>query len=161
VAFLFLRRLDGVGYTLAWRRGVGFQAGLNFALLAAILIPLGQAIAFIQFDPSYERLKGLPFTALGIFLFTAWPEEFLFRGLLQNLLSRTLGGAQTAWVIASLIFGLAHINNGPFPNWRYVLLAAIAGIFYGRAWMKTGSIFASSLVHMLVDLVWHTFFRTL
>jgi len=161
VAFLFLRRLDGVGYTLAWGRGVGFQVGLNFALLAAILIPLGQAIDFIQFDPAYDRLKGLPFTALGIFLFTAWPEEFLFRGLLQNLLSRTLGSDNAGWFAASVFFGFAHISHGRFPNWRYVLLATIAGVLYGRAWRKTSSIFTSSIVHALVDIFWHLLFRTL
>jgi membrane protease YdiL (CAAX protease family) len=160
-AFLAIRRLEGIGYSIAWGRRWGEAVGLNFLFFAAIAIPLGQAIGFITPELSLARLKTVPLAALTIWLFTAWPEEFLFRGLLQNLLSRTLGRAQRAWVVASLIFGLAHISNGPFPNWRYALLAAIAGLFYGRAWMKTGSIFASSLVHALVDLVWHAFFRTL
>jgi membrane protease YdiL (CAAX protease family) len=162
VAFLFVRRLDGVGYTIAWGRGTGRAVGLNFVLLAAIAIPLGQAIGFIRFDPSFDRLKALPLTALGIFLLTAWPEEFLFRGLLQNLLSRTLGGATPGLIAAAVIFGLAHItNNNVFPNWRYVLLATIAGFFYGRAWRRAGSIFASALVHALVNVTWHLLFRTL
>jgi membrane protease YdiL (CAAX protease family) len=160
-AFLFVRRLDGVGYSLAWGGGWGFQVGANFACVAVIAIPLGQAIGFIHFDQAYSRLKTLPLTALGILLFTAWPEEFLFRGLLQNLLSRTLRNAEAGWFAAAIVFGLAHITNGRFPNWRYVLLATIAGVFYGRAWRKTGSIFASALVHALVDVSWHFFFRTL
>jgi membrane protease YdiL (CAAX protease family) len=61
-----------------------------------------------------------------------------------------------------VIFGFAHItNNGVFPNWRYVLLASIAGIFYGRTWRKTGSIFPSAILHALVDTTWHLLFRTL
>ena len=63
--------------------------------------------------------------------------------------------------MASVIFGLAHITNGGFPNWRYVLLATIAGIFYGRTWRSTSSIFPAALVHMFVDVVWHLLFRTL
>jgi membrane protease YdiL (CAAX protease family) len=161
VAFLLVRRLDGVGYTIAWGRNWGWAVGMNFALAAVILIPLGQVIGFIRFAPAYAQLKNLPLVALGIFLFTAWPEEFLFRGLLQNLLSRTLGSANLGWLAASIIFGFAHITNGSFPNWKYVVLAAIAGVFYGRAWQRTGSIFASALVHMLVDVSWHFVFRTL
>ncbi len=159
MAFLLIRRLEGVGYTIAWDRGWGWTVGLNFVIFAAIAIPLGEAIGFLTFAPSYERFRTLPLTALGILVFTAWPEELLFRGLLQNLLSRTFRKPFAGWMAASVVFGLAHINNGPFPNWRYVLLATIAGIFYGRAWMKTGSIFASCLVHALVDALWHVLFR--
>ena len=93
---------------------------------------------------------------------TAWPEEFLFRGLLQNSLSRTFSSETAGWLTASVLFGLAHItNNGVFPNWRYAMLATIAGIFYGRTWCKTNSIFASAIVHALVDTIWHVAFRTL
>jgi len=161
-AFLFVRRLDGVGYSIAWGRGWGVAVALSFVLFALIAIPLGQVIHFVRFDPAYSHLKTLPVTALGIFFFTAWPEEFLFRGLLQNLFSRTFSNAEVGWLVASVIFGLAHITNyGVFPNWRYVILATIAGVFYGRAWRRTGSIFASALVHTLVNTTWHFFFRTL
>jgi len=159
VVFLLVRRLEGAGYTLAWGRGWGWTVGLNFLIFAAIAIPLGQATGFIRFDLSYERFQALPLAALGTFLFTAWPEELLFRGLLQNLVSRTFSSTLAGWLVASVIFGLAHLNNPPFPNWRYVLMATIAGLFYGRAWMKTGSIFASSLVHTLVNVFWHLLFR--
>ena len=86
----------------------------------------------------------------------------MFRGLLQNSLSRTLSSENGGWIVASIIFGLAHINNnGVFPNWRYALLATIAGIFYGNTWRKTGSIFPAAIVHALVDTTWHLLFRTL
>lgn len=160
-AFFFVRGLDGVGYSIIWGRSLASAVGVNFALLAMILIPLGQWIGFIRFGPLYGQLKSLPLVALRIFWFTAWPEELLFRGLLQNLLSRTLRSSTIGWLAAAVIFGFAHITNGRFPNWRYVLLATIAGVFYGRAWRQTGSMFTSALVHMLVDTTWHFFFRTL
>jgi membrane protease YdiL (CAAX protease family) len=135
---------------------------LHFALLAVIVIPLGTALHFIRFDPSQAHWRSLPVEALSIFLLTAWPEELLFRGLLQNSLSRTFSSANVGWIGASIIFGLAHItNNGIFPNWKYALLAAIAGIFYGSTWRRTDSIFASAIVHALVDTTWHFLFRTL
>ncbi len=157
--FLFLRRLDGIGYSIEWGRGFAFEVVFNFCVFALIAIPLGEAIGFIHFDPSWTRLRSLPLFGLGILVFTAWPEEFLFRGLIQNLLAKSFNSRYGALFVAAGIFGLSHINNGPFPNWRYVILATIAGIFYGRAWLKTGSIFASCLVHAGVDILWHTLFR--
>ena len=44
----------------------------------------------------------------------------------------------------------------PFPNWRYVALASVAGWFYGSAYRNSGSLMASSLVHATVDTVWRT-----
>jgi len=161
-AFLFVRRLDGIGYSIVWGRDVALATSLNFGLLAAILVPLGMTLRFIQFDPSIAHWKSLPADAVGIFLLTAWPEEFLFRGLLQNSLCRTLQSGLGGWLTASVVFGLAHIaNNGVFPNWKYALLATIAGIFYGRTWRTTKSIFPAAIVHGLVDTIWHLLFRTL
>jgi CAAX protease family protein len=158
-AFVFVRRLDGIGYSIEWGRGFTFNVLFHYLVFAAIAIPLGEVTGFLHFDPSVVRLRSLPLAALGILFFTAWPEEFLFRGLLQNSLARTLKSESAGLIAAAIIFGFAHINNGGFPNWRYVLLASIAGIFYGRAWMRTGSIFAPCLVHALVDITWHTLFK--
>jgi uncharacterized protein len=85
----------------------------------------------------------------------------LFRGLLQNFLSKASKSDLAGWWTASMLFGFSHITNLGFPNWRYVILASIAGLFYGWTWRKTGSIFASALVHAAVDAVWHFLFRTL
>jgi uncharacterized protein len=161
--FLFVRQFDGIGYNIVWGRDAMLSVLLHFALLALIVIPLGTAaLHFIRFDPAQAHWKSLPGDAILIFLLTAWPEELLFRGLLQNSLSRTFANETAGWLAASVVFGLAHItNNGVFPNWRYALLATIAGIFYGRTWRKTNSIFTSAIVHALVDTIWHLAFRTL
>lgn len=158
-AFLLLRRLDGIGYGVDWRRGFGLHVVLGFAIFAALAIPLGLKIRFMAWDPSFARLRSLPLFAPGILLFTAWPEEFLFRGLLQNLLSRSFHNRWAGLAVASIIFGLSHILHAPYPNWKYVLLATIAGLFYGHAWMKTGSLLPGVLVHALVDISWHVLFR--
>jgi uncharacterized protein len=158
---LLLRRIDGVGYSIAWGPKWGLVIGGSFLTFAVIAIPLGLAERFVQFAPRWSAVASLPSTALGVLLLTAWPEEFLFRGLLQNILSRTTGSDLMGWYTASVLFGLAHITNTHFPNWRYVLLASIAGFFYGWTWKKTESIFASALVHALVDTLWHVLFKTL
>ena len=158
-AFVLLRRLEGVGYAVEWRRGFGWQFLFNFVVFAAIAIPLGIKIHFLTWDPTFARVRSLPLFAPGILLFTAWPEEFLFRGVLQNLLARSLKNRWAGLAVASIIFGLSHILHAPYPNWKYVLLATIAGLFYGHAWMKTGSLLPGVLVHALVDISWHVLFR--
>ena len=156
-AFVLVRRLDDIGYAVEWRHGFGFNFGFNFLVFAAIAIPLGLKIHFITYAPSIHRLQ--PLVMIGILFFTAWPEEFLFRGILQNLLSRSFANEWTGLIVASLIFGFSHILHAPFPNWKYVLLASIAGFFYGRAWMKTKSIVPGVMIHASVDILWHVLFR--
>ena len=158
-AFVVIRQLDGIGYAVEWRRGFAWQFAFNSIAFGLIAIPLGIRIGFLTYDPTHQRIYSLPVTALGILLFTAWPEEFLFRGVLQDLLSRMCRNQWAGLVIASVIFGFAHILHAPFPNWKYVLLATIAGLFYGRAWMKTGSLVPGALVHGFVDITWHVLFR--
>jgi membrane protease YdiL (CAAX protease family) len=158
--FVLLRRVNGVGYSIGWGHRWGFFILASFIVFGCIAIPLGQAMHFIQFEPQWSQLKSLPILSLGILFFTAWPEELLFRGLLQNMLSRASNSDLAGWWTASILFGFSHITNMGFPNWRYVVLASIAGIFYGWTWRKTGSIFASALLHAAVDITWHFLFRT-
>jgi len=160
-AFLVLRRIPGMGYCIGWGKSWGLYVLGSLIVFAFIAIPLGRAIHFIEFAPRWREWHSLPLTVLGILFFIAWPEELLFRGLLQNLLSRASRNDLAGWWTAAVLFGFSHITNGGFPNWRYVILASIAGIFYGWTWRKTGSIFASALVHAGVDLIWHFLFRTL
>jgi uncharacterized protein len=166
-AFVLFRRMPGVGYALGWRRGFAFHFGFNFLIFSAIAIPLGIEIGFLKWRPALPGIRAISLSgpvslilsAIGILLFTAWPEEFLFRGLLQNLLSKTFRSEWAGLIVASVIFGLSHILHAPFPNWKYVFLATIAGFFYGRAWMKTGSLVPGVLIHALVDTLWHVLFR--
>jgi membrane protease YdiL (CAAX protease family) len=160
IAFAVWSRTPDIGYRFETNRST-LTAGLkNFLAFAAIAIPLGLAIGFIAFSFGLSKLAIAPLQFIGIFLFTALPEEFLFRGLIQNWLQRATGGRTASLLIASVIFGASHLNNGPpIPNYRYFLLATIAGIFYGRAWQRTGSLMASGLTHALVDTFWSMLFR--
>ncbi len=158
-AFVLLRRLEGVGYAIEWCRGFAGNVLVHFGIFAAIAVAIGIRIGFLTYDPSATRLRSLPLTIIGILVFTAWPEEFLFRGILQNLFQRTFKNQWAGLVLASIIFGLSHIFHAPYPNWKYVALATIAGLFYGHTWMKTKSLFPAAVVHALVDILWHVLFR--
>jgi uncharacterized protein len=158
-AFLAVRCLSAVGYDLRFRTR-DWTTGLRELLFyMPIAIPLGLALGFLHFHhrPSHPWLiaPGWIFTFVGV----ALPEEIFFRGWMQNLLERRIGRT-TALLITAVLFGLSHFNKRTaFFNWRYVLLAAIAGIFYGRAWRRDHRIAASAITHATVDTLWGALLR--
>lgn len=156
--FLVVRRLPGVGYDFRLRLADLLTGLRELAFFAPIVLALGIALHFITPHGGMPR-PATAFSALLItFFFVAVPEELFFRGWLQNLLEGRFG-RQTALALASVIFGLSHFNK-PLPfNWRYVLLATIAGVFYGRAWRDRRRLLASVTTHTLVDVLWTLWFR--
>jgi len=152
--FLVARELTGVGFDLRIHRD-DVSAGLReLAFYAPIAVPLGLALGFLHFHARLPDLKSAGLTAIFTFLFIAVPEEIYFRGWMQNLLERRLG-RHGSLILTAAIFGLAHFNKrSSHFNWSYVLMATIAGIFYGRAWRKSHRVAASSLTHAGVDTIW-------
>ena len=158
--FVCFSRVEDVGYHFRIRGRIIAQALINFLAFAPIVIPIGIATGFLNFAPQNRGPLPVLLTAIGIFLFIAIPEELLFRGLIQNLLAKTLNNRPLAILIASVIFGASHLNNAEYPrNIIYFFLATIAGIFYGRAYFATGALLAGAITHTLVDTVWHELFK--
>jgi len=157
--FLVVRQLEGVGFDLRLRgRDVGVAAR-EFCGFAIIAIPLGLRLGFLHFHAQWSSPMRLAGAFVFTFLFIAIPEELFFRGWLQNLLERRMGRAP-ALLVTALVFGLAHWNKRAITfNWRYVLMAAIAGIFYGRAWRAERRVGASAMTHASVDTLWSIWLR--
>ena len=152
--FLIYRSLSGMKYNLPRRATDLLNAAMGFAVAAVVLIPLGLWTGFMSPHHGPGRSAGAVLLRLILILLgTALPEEILFRSLIQNWLMQRLGSSNTTIAIAALIFGCAHLNNGPqmLPNWRYAIVAGIAGLIFGKVFQKSTSIFASALVHMGVD----------
>jgi membrane protease YdiL (CAAX protease family) len=158
-AYLAIRPLGGIGFDFRLRRS-DIAIGLReVACYAPIALALGFALRFLHF----HRTLGSPLAFGAGWLFTlffvAMPEELFFRGLMLNMLERRLGTAR-ALAVTSTIFGLAHFNKrAAYFNWRYVILAAVAGVFYGRAWLAKRRLMASSITHATVDTVWSIWLR--
>lgn len=156
--YLVVKPVDGVGYGLVPRFS-DFKIGWREMLFyTPIVIPVGLALGFLHFHRTWPQLWIPPAAWTFTFIFVALPEELFFRGLVQNLLERRIG-RYGALVLASILFGLSHFNKGGTFNWRYVLLAAVAGVFYGRAWRSQRRLFASSVTHASVDTIWSLWFR--
>ena len=156
--FLAIRQLSGTGFDfhLRWN---DWKTGLRELLFfTPIVLALGLALGFIHPHRNLPGIGGGLLRWIAIFFFTAVPEELFFRAWVQNLLERRIG-RNAALVIASVLFGLSHFNKrSAHFNWRYVLLATIAGIFYGRAWRQHQRVPASAITHASVDWIWGLWF---
>jgi membrane protease YdiL (CAAX protease family) len=160
--FTTLRQLSGVGIDLRLRIS-DLKIGLReLALYTPIALALGLSLGFLHLHPSApltRQLRQLPPALLFTFFFVAVPEELFFRGWTQNLLERRIG-RYPALLMTAVLFGLTHFNKRAVHfNWRYVLLAAIAGIFYGRAWRQQRRVAASAITHACVDTIWSVWLR--
>jgi uncharacterized protein len=156
--WIYIRPVPALGYALDFSKRALKAAATNFLLFSAIGIPAGLAIGFTSWNVRWHGTTAFLLELLEIFLFVGILEELFFRGFLQNLLSKSFDSRWCGQVLASCVFGLFHILHAPFPNWRYVVLASVAGWFYGSAYRESGSIFSSALVHAMVDTLWRTFF---
>jgi uncharacterized protein len=157
--FLVVRQLNGVGFDLRLRlRDVGIGL-LGFAAYTPIALLLGLWLGFLHFHAALPPIRQVLTAPLFTFFFIAVPEELFFRGWMQNLLERRIGAAR-GLLVTSVLFGLSHFNKrAAFFNWRYVLLATIAGIFYGLAWRQRRRVGASAITHASVDTIWSLWWR--
>lgn len=179
--FIVIRQLRGMGFDFH-SRWTDWKTGLReLAFFAPLVIGLGLAMGFIHPHANAPR-PSMILTWIYIFVFIAVPEELYFRAWVQNLLEARLtslmgGRARTdaslgavpvatsrtaqrlALVITSVLFGLSHFNKrSTHFNWRYVVLATLAGIFYGRAWREKRRVPASAITHASVDAIWTLWF---
>jgi membrane protease YdiL (CAAX protease family) len=159
--FLAYRALPGLKYNLPRAKSDYWLPLAGFAIAAPVLILVGVAIGFIPPPHAPVQPAGKMAAAIGlIFAGTALPEEILFRALIQNFMMQRFGSTTRTLLAASFIFGCAHLDNGPqpLPNWRYMIVATIAGVAYGKVFAKSNTLLSSATLHMLVDWTKHFFF---
>jgi uncharacterized protein len=151
----------GLGWLLPvppWRQiqwdlaGLGWGIAACIPLLAGMFVlrglrtgPLGRLNQVVDrfVVPLFARCTLLDFALISIV--GGLGEELLFRGLLQAALSNWLGAA-AGIVIASLLFGLAHIIT---PT--YAMLAALIGAYLGWVWIAAENLLAPIVAHALYD----------
>ena len=158
LAVLSIRKMEGINFGFVPKRD-DWAVGLrNFLYFLPLGLVFGYGLNFFSLRPSLGWMQVAAF--LGTFVVTLWglatAEEFFFRGLLQQVLTRLSGSEWIGLLSASVIFGLTHVFYH-FPNWRFVLLATCAGLFYGRAYIQARSIRAPMVTHALVVTVWKVF----
>ncbi len=157
-SLLLVRRIEGTGFGF-WPKSREWMVGLReyayFLPLGAVLI---YTTGFARFAPSEAGWWQAPLTFFGILWVVALGEELFFRGLLLRWLAESLGTVP-GLIITSIAFGAVHLPFREFPNWEFAALAAIAGYFYGRAFLAGNGIRAAMVTHALVVATWRTLFR--
>jgi membrane protease YdiL (CAAX protease family) len=157
--FIALRQLEGTGFDLRLRLrdvAIGLTALVFYTPIA---LALGLSLGFLHLHALWPGVFPIAGAWIFTFFFIAVPEELFFRGWLQNLLEQRIGSTG-ALILTAILFGLAHFNKrAAYFNWRYVLLAAVAGIFYGRAWRSERRVGASAITHASVDAIWSLWLR--
>jgi len=140
-----------------WRIGVQW-----YLCFLPVGLALGYLVRFARFQPRHLEWWKFGLLLIGTFLAFLWvvglAEEFFFRAFLQQLLAREAHSDAVGLALASLLFGLAHLSFGLFPNWRFAVLGGVAGLFYGIAFLKARSVRASMVTHALVITTWRMLF---
>lgn len=171
---LVVRRLEGFHLPLTVSRADLLYGLRLFTVFASVMLPLGLLTGFLEWRPftlhhTYGLSNGVePFLPLlyallpvGLYFTVAVPEEALFRGIVQNLLARTLRAPIVALVSSAVLFGIVHSRgqHEPFYLAMYMAFAGLAGAFYGWAYCKTGRLAAGAVMHALVDWTWLILFN--
>lgn len=155
---LTLRHAEGIGFGFLpsgreWRIGA-----LHFLMFLPVGLPLALGTGLVRFEPFRDPLWRAAAIFAGMLWVVALSEEFFFRGLLQRWIAEWSGRIEVALVAASILFGAVHLWFRAFPNWRFALVAAAAGWFYGRAYNKGGGIRAAMVAHALTNVALRTLF---
>ena len=159
---LLIRRMEGVGAGFLPSAHEWAVGALHYLYFLPAGVALGIWLDFVRvrdLNANWTKLAiTLVLTFAGMLWFVAYREEFFFRGLLQQWLSRWLKSGLFGLLLASVVFGLVHLPFGQFPNWRLALVATIAGCCYGRAFQQTGTIRSAMVTHALIATTWRVFF---
>jgi len=124
-----------------------------FLLTCLILFCAAYLLNFIRYD--FKIYSFTPLWFIHNFFLTVLIEETIFRGyILKKLLNTRQIGAFVAISLSAVLFGICHFNGGA----RLIILATIAGIFYGLVYLKTKHLQYSVLLHAAVNLTHFIFF---
>jgi membrane protease YdiL (CAAX protease family) len=131
--------------------GLVFRGGRWQLWAVAASIALG-FVEFIVLRP--QPLGPLPWTAQGLLpalatgIFTGFPEELIFRGLMQTALRPILG--RWNWVYVSGVFAVLHLG---YSSYLDVVFVFGVGLFYGWIFERTRSIIGVSVGHGVANIV--------
>jgi membrane protease YdiL (CAAX protease family) len=164
VVLLVQRDLD-MGPVSFWPNRAEWREGLlQYALAIVPISLLACGVHFVRFAP--RQFPAWEWTALaaGYFLGALWvvafSEELFFRGVILRGILNWRGSAVLAVIVSTVVYGCAHLWYHDFPNWRFALIAAVVGCFYGAAYLRRGSIRAPMVAHALVVVTWRMLFVT-
>ena len=160
---LELRRLHGTDFRLLPSRQDWKPALQSLGYGTPWILLVGLLTGFLRWNPPVDdplaALGSAAAKLLGIYCTTALAEEFLMRGVLQNLLASSTGRPALAQGGVAILFGTVHLGRGSFPNLGHAASAAVLGWYCGRAYRKSASVTSAMIVHALAVAAQELFFR--
>ncbi len=158
-------RSIGIWDTAGFRKkgiGLGLKLGIPFLFIGAAGAVVGNAGVDLRTLEPRSAMTFLLFT-LNMFM-VGVNEEITMRSLVLNNLLRqendTYQGTIKAIFLSAAIFGAIHIPNiffvPPVDLLVQVVNAAAAGVLFGAIYVRSGNIWSTIIIHMLVD--WLAFF---
>jgi membrane protease YdiL (CAAX protease family) len=131
---------------------VGHGVKLTFSLQD---VSLGLVVSLIVLIPYYLLFGGAGrtitlYTVVFQLLSISFPEEFFFRGFLQD----SIGKDFRAVFLASLFFSLAHLPKAIFMGEWVSLLSFFPSLIMGWLYMKTNNILPGVIFHFLANLIY-------
>jgi hypothetical protein len=125
---------------------IGIVCGLAF--LAVLLVGLKLLGVFTFGNPTIDLTSTGSYAAsyAALFLAVAVGEETMFRGYAQVSLSRALSFWPAA-ILLGLMFGAAHLGNGPSESYMGAAATGLFGIVFAYSFLKTGSLWLAIGIH--------------
>jgi hypothetical protein len=129
----------------------GIMIGLVLTLVTTVLLTPFVTINYQGLAPLLSvSAASVAVTLIGLVIQTGF-EELLFRGLIMQFLIRIIAFAPAAIIIQALLFGAMHLAN--ISEWHGNLWGiapyVLAGISYGYAAWRTGSLLVSAALHFV------------
>ena len=139
----------------AWFTGGWWQHTLAGLAVGAVTLALAIGIASVvgeldfSFNLNADRsaIAETMILSFVVFAFAAAFEEALFRGYILQTFARS-GLAWLAIVLTSVLFGAVHLRN-PDAGYLSSLNTAIAGVWFGVAYLKTRDLWFVWAMHLM------------
>jgi membrane protease YdiL (CAAX protease family) len=148
ILFRIKLRKEGMDMAIFW--GV-----LSVLAMFAILFVIGITLTFygVNLDESsnitdLEQFFSLP-SIFFIVIFQPIGEEIFFRGFLLDKIN-AMAGRETAIVLTSILFGIAHLTYG---NIYPALMTAILGLILAYMVLKTKNLTTAIVAHIFFNVV--------
>jgi membrane protease YdiL (CAAX protease family) len=116
-----------------------------FLISVALLLGAALTMPHPQLSPLFAVLFGVGSIAVAL------KEEFLFRGVIQNLLQRRFGFTK-AVLLTTAIFTAWHYGVVENTGWQFALIF-LASIAIGVIYVRSGSIWVAVALHAAFDAI--------
>lgn len=126
-----------------------------FAAVVVGTLVLAKGINAVIHLVTFRRSATPIFQVIVLSLLFSFPEELLFRGVIQASFARFFSSTLLVILFSALLFGLAHLPNGATGftpkkwNWVFAGIAGIGGLPLATLFAATHSLLFPTVLHFL------------